>query len=70
MDVRSTGLTSDSLPAAAPSPALERPGWRGERGEPSLGGMFATVRTPKRGPFWRKLLAFLGPGYLVAVGNL
>src|SRR5437764_3791138 len=27
--------------------------------------MVATVRTPKRGPFWRKLLAFLGPGYLV-----
>src|SRR5947209_16031689 len=70
MDVRSTGLTSASLPAAAPSPALDRPGWRGERGEPSLGGMFASVRTPKRGPFWRKLLAFLGPGYLVAVGYM
>src|SRR5207248_2252800 len=70
MDVRSTGLTSDSLPAAAPSPALDRPGWRGERGEPSLGGMFATVRTPKRGPFWRKLVSFLGPGYLVAVGYM
>lgn len=32
--------------------------------------MFATVRTAKQGPFWRKLLAFLGPGYLVAVGYM
>ncbi|MDQ2955316.1 MAG: Nramp family divalent metal transporter, partial [Pseudomonadota bacterium] len=46
------------------------PGWRTERGEPSLAGMFASVRTAKQGPFWRKLLAFLGPGYLVAVGYM
>jgi len=45
-------------------------GWRGERGEPSLSDMFATVRTAKSGSFWRKLLAFLGPGYLVAVGYM
>jgi manganese transport protein len=32
--------------------------------------MFATVRTAKGGSFWRKLLAFLGPGYLVAVGYM
>jgi len=32
--------------------------------------MFATVETAKRGPFWRKLLAFFGPGYLVAVGYM
>jgi manganese transport protein len=32
--------------------------------------MFATVRTAKDGSFWRKLLAFLGPGYLVAVGYM
>src|SRR6266480_2154257 len=70
MDARSTGLASDSLPAAAPGPALDGPGWRGARGEPSLGGMFASVRTAKGGSFWRRLLAFLGPGYLVAVGYM
>ena len=32
--------------------------------------MFASVRTTKQGPFWRKLLAFMGPGYLVAVGYM
>ena len=55
---------------AGSSPGVERPGWRGARGEPSLAGMFASVRTAKQGPFWRKLLAFLGPGYLVAVGYM
>ena len=44
--------------------------WRSERGAPSLGEMFGTVRTTGRGSFWRKLLAFLGPGYLVAVGYM
>lgn len=45
-------------------------GWRTARGEPSLAGMFASVRTTKKGPFWRKLLGFMGPGYLVAVGYM
>jgi manganese transport protein len=45
-------------------------GWNGARGEPSLADMFASVRTARGGSFWRKLLAFLGPGYLVAVGYM
>src|SRR5271156_4779175 len=69
MDARSPGLPPDS-PIVLPSSALEAPGWRSARGEPSLAGMFASVRTAKQGPFWRKLLAFLGPGYLVAVGYM
>jgi len=32
--------------------------------------MFASVRTSAKGSLWRKLLAFLGPGYLVAVGYM
>src|SRR5450759_1481379 len=39
-------------------------------GRAVAGGHVATVRTAKQGPFWRKLLAFLGPGYLVAVGYM
>src|SRR6202161_4392880 len=70
MDARTPDLPSDSKPMAVTSPALGGAGWRGERGEPSLAGMFASVRTAKQGPFWRKLLAFLGPGYLVAVGYM
>ena len=45
-------------------------GWRTPRGEPSLADMFGSIRTSKQGSFWRKLLAFLGPGYLVAVGYM
>jgi manganese transport protein len=56
------------------SPSGEKPpgthGWRSARGEPSLADVFGTVETAKRGPFWRKLLAFFGPGYLVAVGYM
>src|SRR4030081_1746316 len=70
MDARSPGLSADSPSKAAPSPPLDGSGWRAERGEPSLAGMFASVKTTKQGPFWRKLLAFLGPGYLVAVGYM
>src|SRR6478609_9458655 len=70
MDARSPGLPPDSLPKVAPSPAPDGPGWRTARGEPSLAGMFGTVKTTTQGSFWRKLVAFLGPGYLVAVGYM
>src|ERR1700693_2329496 len=70
MDARTPDLPADSVPNLAPPPLVEGSGWRGERGTPSLADMFATVRTAKQGPFWRKLLAFLGPGYLVAVGYM
>ena len=32
--------------------------------------MFGSIKTRPTGPMWRKLLAFLGPGYLVAVGYM
>src|SRR6201992_3945113 len=63
MDARSTELPHESAPSLPP-------GWRGARGEPSLSAFFASVRTDRGGSFWRKLLAFLGPGYLVAVGYM
>ena len=70
MDARSPDLPSDSLPKLASSPPRDGSGWRTERGTPSLADMFGSVRTAKGGSFWRKLLAFLGPGYLVAVGYM
>lgn len=45
-------------------------GWRRERGRPSLSEVFGSIRTRPKGPYWRKLLAFLGPGYLVATGYM
>src|ERR1700693_2914473 len=70
MDARSPSIPPESLPEIAALPAVDASGWRSARGEPSLADMFGSVRTAKQGPFWRKLLAFLGPGYLVAVGYM
>src|SRR5437762_2408843 len=69
MDARVPRLSGNTPPdpVANPAPA---PGWRAAPGEPSLAGMFASVPTAKQGSFWRKLVAFLGPGYLVAVGYM
>ena len=45
-------------------------GWRRASGTPSLAEVFGSIRTRPAGPLWRKLLTFLGPGYLVAVGYM
>jgi manganese transport protein len=37
---------------------------------PSLPEVHRSLDIPKQGGFWRKLLAFAGPGYLVAVGYM
>jgi manganese transport protein len=37
---------------------------------PSLPESFQTIPVPKHWPWWRKMLAFAGPGYLVAVGYI
>lgn len=47
-----------------------RGGWRRERERPSLGEVFGTISTKPVGSYGRKLVAFLGPGYLVAVGYM
>ena len=57
----------DPLAPAAPPPPDE--GWRRARLAPSLAEVHRTVEV--RGTTWfRKLLAFAGPGYLVAVGYM
>jgi manganese transport protein len=70
MDARTPSSFSDSSRDPVACDAAPVRGWRSQRGEPSMADMFATVRTTKQGSFWRKLLAFLGPGYLVAVGYM
>src|SRR6201985_115258 len=69
MDARSTEQCLQPTPGAAEL-AADLPGWRTARGEPSLSNLCGTVRTQRGGSFWRKLLSFLGPGYLVAVGYM
>ena len=43
-------------------------GWRKAKISNSLPEVFASIHVPKGGSFWRKLLAFSGPGLMVAVG--
>src|SRR6266849_625918 len=45
-------------------------GWRAERTSPSLPESHRTIAIAPGAGFWRKLLAFSGPGYLVAVGYM
>ncbi len=45
-------------------------GWRRERGEASLSDVHRTIAVRSTGPSWRRAAAFVGPGYLVAVGYM
>ena len=59
---------SHDLNAAAGSVAPGEGGWRRSRGLASLSEVNASI--PVSGSTWRRLAAFLGPGYLVAVGYM
>jgi manganese transport protein len=61
--------SADAASGGAPPPAAAEPGWRRVRVSPSLAEVHRTI--PVHGlTWWRKLLAFAGPGYLVAVGYM
>lgn len=45
-------------------------GWRRESPMPSLPEANGTLAVPRGRGFWRKMLAFSGPGYMVAVGYM
>jgi manganese transport protein len=50
-------------------PEAPPPGWRRARATPSLVEVYRTVPVAAKG-WWRKIGAFAGPGYLVAVGYM
>jgi manganese transport protein len=56
--------------AAATTPVEELAGWRYPRTNPSLPESHHTIAVPRGVSFWRKALAFAGPGYMVAVGYM
>ncbi len=49
-------------------PTAQETAWRRSRGEAALSDVHRTIVLPKG--FWRRLAAFLGPGYMVAVGYM
>src|SRR4026209_348746 len=57
--------TSEPVPPPPP-----RWSWRMDAQTPSLPEVHSSVVVPKQFGFWRKMLAFSGPGYLVAVGYM
>ena len=56
---------ADSTTAAEPHVA-----WRKPAGQVSLAEVHRSIVVPVTASFWRKLLAFSGPGFLVAVGYM
>src|SRR5438034_4932387 len=53
-----------------PQQANPNDGWRLPSHAPSLREVHRTITVPKSLSFWKKMLAFSGPGYLVAVGYM
>ena len=64
-DTTNSAALCDDLPAPAPGSA-----WRRARGEASLSDVYRSIAVTSTGPSWRQAAAFVGPGYLVAVGYM
>lgn len=48
----------------------QEPGWSSSSEQKSLQEVYRSLKVPKTGSWFRKFLAFVGPGYLVAVGYM
>ena len=60
----------DSSAESQPLSSAPDAGWRQSPAAPSLPESHRSIAVPAGAGFWRKLLAFSGPGYLVAVGYM
>ena len=58
------------MSAASTTPVEQLTGWRYPRTHPTLPESHHTIQIPRGVSFWRKALAFAGPGYMVAVGYM
>ena len=71
-DCPDSGAVADLSPPPPPAPPepTRDHGWRQRAGTVSLPEVHGSIRVPSTAGFWRKLFAFAGPGYLVAVGYM
>jgi manganese transport protein len=72
MDAKSPMISADSPGMALNSPPSAA-GWRAAaaaNAQHSLPEVYGTISIPFRGHWFRRLLAFAGPGYLVSVGYM
>jgi manganese transport protein len=61
----------ETASASPPGPASSLDAsWRGQLGDRSLSDVFRTVPVARHASHWRRFAAFLGPGYMVAVGYM
>ena len=60
-------MSLENSPPSAPSSGR---GWTRESSSVSLREVHGSIEVPQGAGFWRKLFAFAGPGYLVAVGYM
>src|SRR3970282_2109485 len=51
-------------------PSATAKGWPAVSPPPSLPEVYASIPIPHGAGFWKKMFAFAGPGYLVAVGYM
>jgi manganese transport protein len=58
------------MAASGENQAVRVAAWRLEPGSVSLPEVHGSIAVPHSAGFWRKMLAFAGPGYLVAVGYM
>lgn len=58
------------MPNENSMPLGQKPAWRGASEQKTLQEVYRSLRVPKTGSMFRKFLAFVGPGYLVAVGYM
>jgi manganese transport protein len=63
-------LSQHDPTVARHDPTVASDGWQRRRTNRSLSEVFGTIATRPQGSTGKKLLAFLGPGYLVAVGYM
>ncbi|MEO8192945.1 MAG: Nramp family divalent metal transporter [Gemmatimonadales bacterium] len=62
-------MATQLIPPAPGGKLTPEPGWKRARVTPSLAEVYRTI--PVTGAtWWRKILAFAGPGYMVAVGYM
>src|SRR5262245_56476119 len=61
---------ASSMNSNPPQPPAAGEGWRLSAQTPSLQEVHRSIAVPKTLSFWQKMLAFSGPGYLVAVGYM
>ena len=54
----------------SPSSSVHYAGWRRRPDAVSLSEVNASIPIPQGAPAWRRMLAFVGPGFLIAVGYM